>query len=216
MEILFVLSEVWYLLPAFCRYSVRRVPCVDVFFDVFVGGGELYILPSGSLYFEWGRNGDLEIFFLNWLLYEKPFLPQVWEFILFHFLSLSLRLELWTSGSQQNFKMKTALLHRVWRMFVYVLLYYVSTSRVEASQVVLAVKNPPANAGSIRNMGSVSRSGGFPWRREWQPTPVFLLRGALQATVHGETRVLHDWSDLCMCCYVSTSRVTFLQPHSVS
>ena len=27
--------------------SARLVPCVDVFFDVFVGGGELHILPSG-------------------------------------------------------------------------------------------------------------------------------------------------------------------------
>ena len=43
MEILFVLSEVWCPLPAFCRYSVRLVPCVDVFFDVFVGGGKLHI-----------------------------------------------------------------------------------------------------------------------------------------------------------------------------
>ena len=42
-----------------------------------------------------------------------------------------------------------------------------------ASQVVLVVKNPPANARD--------RRGGFdpwvrkiPWRRTWQPTPVFL------------------------------------------
>ena len=35
------------------------------------------------------------------------------------------------------------------------------------------VKNPPASAGNVRDMGSVlglRRS----WRREWQPTPVFL------------------------------------------
>ena len=156
-------------------------------------------------------NGDEMVIwrYFSWIDYCMRNLSYHRYGSLFHFLSLSLRLELWTSGSQQNLKMKTTLLHRVWRMFVYVLLYYVSTSRVGASQVVLAVKNPPANAGSIRNMGSVSRSGGFPWRREWQPTPVFLLRGASQATVHGETRVLHDWSDLCMCCYVSTSRATF-------
>jgi len=33
-----------------------------------------------------------------------------------------------------------------------------------ASQMALVVKNPPANAG---DMGSI------PWRRAWQPTPVF-------------------------------------------
>ena len=37
----------------------------------------------------------------------------------------------------------------------------------------------------------------IPWRREWQPTPVFLLgnpmdRGAWQATVHGVARVRQD------------------------
>ena len=33
------------------------------------------------------------------------------------------------------------------------------------------VTNPPASAGDL---GSVAGSGRFPWRREWQPTPVFL------------------------------------------
>ena len=33
------------------------------------------------------------------------------------------------------------------------------------------VKNPPANAGDA---GSIPGSGRFPWRRKWQPTPLFL------------------------------------------
>ena len=33
-------------------------------------------------------------------------------------------------------------------------------------------KNPPANAGDVRNAGSYV--GKIPWRRAWQPTPVFL------------------------------------------
>ena len=33
------------------------------------------------------------------------------------------------------------------------------------------VKNPPANAG---DMGSVPGLGKIPWKRKWQPTPVFL------------------------------------------
>ena len=32
------------------------------------------------------------------------------------------------------------------------------------------VKNPPANAGDL---GSIPGSGRFPWRKKWQPTPVF-------------------------------------------
>ena len=33
------------------------------------------------------------------------------------------------------------------------------------------VKNPPANAGDA---GSIPGLGRSPWRRKWQPTPVFL------------------------------------------
>ena len=43
-----------------------------------------------------------------------------------------------------------------------------------ASQVALVVKNPPANAGGIRDMGLIPGWRRFPWRRAWQPTPVFL------------------------------------------
>ena len=43
-----------------------------------------------------------------------------------------------------------------------------------ASQVALVVKNPPANAGDIRDMGSIPGSGRSPWKRTWQSTPLFL------------------------------------------
>jgi len=54
---------------------------------------------------------------------------------------------------------------------------------------VLVVKNSTANAGDLRDSGSVPGSERFPWRRAWQPTPVFLpgeshrQRGASWATV---------------------------------
>ena len=41
------------------------------------------------------------------------------------------------------------------------------------SQVALVVKNQPANAGDIRDSGLIW-VGKIPWRRTWQPTPVFL------------------------------------------
>ena len=44
---------------------------------------------------------------------------------------------------------------------------------VWASQVVLVVKNSPANAGDMRCSFS-DWVGKIPWRRAWQPTPVFL------------------------------------------
>ena len=36
------------------------------------------------------------------------------------------------------------------------------------------VKNLPDSAGDTGDMGLIPRSGRFPWRRKWQPTPVFL------------------------------------------
>ena len=41
------------------------------------------------------------------------------------------------------------------------------------SQVVLLVKNPPADAGDIRHAGLIP-GWGSPWRRAWQLAPVFL------------------------------------------
>ena len=47
----------------------------------------------------------------------------------------------------------------------------ISQPKFLASQVVLVVKNPPANAGRRRDDPWVRK---IPWRREWPPTPVFL------------------------------------------
>ena len=54
------------------------------------------------------------------------------------------------------------------------------------SQVVLAVKNPPVNAG---DKGSVPGSG-IPWRMKWQPTPVGnpMDRGVGRTAVLGVTK----------------------------
>ena len=38
--------------------------------------------------------------------------------------------------------------------------------------MALVVKNPPANAGDSRDLGSISGSESL-WSRKWQPTPVF-------------------------------------------
>ena len=36
------------------------------------------------------------------------------------------------------------------------------------------VENLAANAGDAGNAGATPESGRFPWRKKWQPTPVFL------------------------------------------
>ena len=45
---------------------------------------------------------------------------------------------------------------------------------MRASLVALVVKNPPANAGDIREVGLILTVTKIPWRRVWQPSPVFL------------------------------------------
>ena len=50
------------------------------------------------------------------------------------------------------------------------------------------VKNLPTNA---EDMGSISESGRFHWKRTWQPTPVFLLGES-----HGQ-RSLVGYSPWC-------------------
>ena len=46
-----------------------------------------------------------------------------------------------------------------------------SCGRFRASQVVLAVKNPPAKAGDARDVGSIPGSGRCPGE-EWQSVPL--------------------------------------------
>ena len=46
------------------------------------------------------------------------------------------------------------------------------------------VKNPPANAGDVRDVGSILESGRSPGGRTWKPTLVFLLGES-----HGQSRL---------------------------
>ena len=67
-----------------------------------------------------------------------------------------------------------------------------------ASQVVLVVKNLAASAGDI-NTQFDPWVGKIPWRRKWQPTPVFLpgkSHGQRSLAVYRLCRVEHDWSNL--------------------
>ena len=43
----------------------------------------------------------------------------------------------------------------------------------DTNQMALVVKNPPANAGNIRDVGGFDPwVGKIPWRRKWQPAPL--------------------------------------------
>ena len=64
-----------------------------------------------------------------------------------------------------------------------------------ASQVVLVVKNPPANAGDMRDVGSIPGSGKSPGGDHGNPYQYSCLenpmdRRAWQATIHGVAKSL--------------------------
>ena len=58
------------------------------------------------------------------------------------------------------------------------------------------VKNPAANAAAAGDNGFDPWVGEIPWRRKWQPTPVFLHgeshRGAWRATISESQSVGHN------------------------
>ena len=60
-----------------------------------------------------------------------------------------------------------------------------------AFQMALVVKNLPVNAGDIGNAGSVPELRRFPWKRLWQPIPVFLF-----GEFHGQRSLVSCSSEL--------------------
>ena len=48
------------------------------------------------------------------------------------------------------------------------------SSQLQVSQLALLVKNLPASAGDVKRHGFDPWVRKFPWRRAWQPTPLFL------------------------------------------
>ena len=73
---------------------------------------------------------------------------------------------------------------------------------MRASQVALAVKNLPANAGDIRDASSIPGSGRTPEGGHGNPLQYSCLqnpmdRGTWRATVHGVAKSLTRLSTLC-------------------
>ena len=71
--------------------------------------------------------------------------------------------------------------------------------------MALVVKNPPANAGNVRGMGSIPRLGrspgegdGYPLQYSWLENPID--RGAWQAMVHRVAESRTRLSDLAHTC----------------
>ena len=72
--------------------------------------------------------------------------------------------------------------------------------KIESSQVVLVVKNLPANAGDVRDQGSIPGLGRSPGEGNGNSLQYSCLekpmeRGAWWATIYRSQRVGHNWSD---------------------
>ena len=66
--------------------------------------------------------------------------------------------------------------------------HWVAKPLLPGNQVALVVKNLPANLGDLRDEGLIPGLGRFPWRKAWQPSPVFL-----PGESHGQRNLL-DYS----------------------
>ena len=78
----------------------------------------------------------------------------------------------------------------------------------EASQMVLVVKNPPANTGDIRHMGSIPGSGRSPGGGNGHPLQYSCLENSMTKEPDGlqsigSQRAGHNWSNL-VCMHVDT------------
>ena len=76
-----------------------------------------------------------------------------------------------------------------------------------ASQVTLVVKNPPANAGDIRDVGSISGPVRSPGGEHGNPVKYSYLenlldRGAWRAAVHGVAKSWTWLKWLCVCTHI--------------
>ena len=79
-----------------------------------------------------------------------------------------------------------------------------------ASQVVLGIKNPPANAGDSRDMDLIPGSVRFPGEGNWNPPQYYCLGNSMdrrvrQATAHGIARSqtqlsTHTHTHRCVSC----------------
>ena len=94
--------------------------------------------------------------------------------------------------SRTQLKQRSSSIHRV------LVIEFINLTSKRQSQVVLVVKNPPANAGDIRNTGSIPGSGRSPGEGNDNPLQYSCLespmgREAWWATVHGVTK---SWTRL--------------------
>ena len=124
----------------------------------------------------------------------------------------------WLSGSLRSFLCSSSVYSYPLFLIFWISLRY---TYVQASQMGLVVKKLPANAGDIRDLGSIFGLGRSPGGGHSHPLQYSCLenpmdRGDWWAVVHRSQSVGHDWSDLaCMHTYICPCLLNF-PPTSLS
>ena len=98
--------------------------------------------------------------------------------------------------------------------FIHSFYVYIVVFRIFETQAVLMVKNPPANAGDIRDADLILGSGRSLGGGHGNPLQYSCLENLLDSEPGrlpsiGSQRVRHDWSDLAQHCTVECTHIHF-------
>ena len=103
----------------------------------------------------------------------------------------------------------------IWLLYVFCLwLHKLGLSPDSTTTSMHGSKESTCNAGDTGDLGLIPGSGRFPWRRAWQPTPVFLLgksheQRSWQTLVHEVTKSQTQLNLLNMHAYLDTGDISF-------
>ena len=135
---------------------------------------------------------------------ELQLVSEISKWQAFHWMGAGFRTKTPYIFKDKVMMLATSVLH----LCLYIIFSFIPSShfvkdleQLWKSLMELVVKNLPANAGDIREAGSIPGSGSWfhpwVWRRAWQPTPVFLPgESHRQRSPTGSQRVRQDWSNL--------------------
>ena len=119
---------------------------------------------------------QLKYSFLNWI-YKSRIVPLTVGFWLLGTVILSARLFFASNKkcSCEFEKKSNQVLFFLWITIVYsIIVIYLHTCHLLTSQVAWVVKEPACQCRRHKRCGFDPWVGKIPWRRTWQPTPVFL------------------------------------------
>ena len=177
-------------MQALCKDIKKRVLGQHISRFIFLQGQVqfCFVKPFAFIYMYDSYWWNVQVFF-NTIYYSETFQTlrvrtcylQLWKCLFFNFFYNNF---IWSPKTMLNKKLQ--------QYFVFKL-YLVQFSIIYREQGLLSWCSGKESACQCRRRGFDPWVGKIPWRRKWQPNPVFLPgksmdRGACQTTVHGVTK----------------------------